>query len=80
MSIVIAVISGIEISHNYLHQKVLHRPLRVCNCQRFGVVYKCSAMKQYTPPTCGLSGTRQQNWFGWGKSSLKVHAGVYADC
>ena len=37
VSIVIAVINGIEISHNYLRQKVHHRPIRVRNCKRWAV-------------------------------------------
>ena len=35
--IVIAVINGIKVSHNYLRHKVLRRPLPVRNCQRWAV-------------------------------------------
>ena len=63
VSIVIAVINGIEISHNYLRQKMLRRPLHVRNCQCWAVYISVAKWIKQTNKQwiiCGLQGQATQ--------------------
>jgi len=55
VSIVIAVINGIEISHNYLRQKVQRRPLRALNCLRWAVYISVAQWSNIHRPFPGYS-------------------------